>query len=49
MLGSPRRTDMSKKIELWDKDNNYIWGKLKEGGKIELWDNANNYIWGKLK
>jgi len=40
--------EMTKKIDLWDKDNNYIWGKLKDDDKIDLWDKNNNYIWGKL-
>ncbi len=38
-----------RKIDLWDKDGNYIWGELKSNNKIDLWDKDGNYIWGELK
>ncbi len=43
-----RKEMKGNKIELWDKDSNYIWGDLK-GKEIELWDHNSNYIWGDVK
>lgn len=40
---------MTRKFELYDRANNYYYGKIKDNGKIELYDRNNNYYYGKLK
>ena len=39
---------MIRKFELYDRNNDYYYGKIKEDGKIELCDKNNNYYQGKI-
>lgn len=41
---------MERKFELYDQQNNYYYGKIKDDGNLELYDrNNNDYYYGKLK
>ena len=37
------------KLEIYDDEGNYSYGKLKPNGKIELYDEEGNYSYGKVK
>ena len=36
-------------LEMYDKDDNYSYGKVKEGGRIEMYDKDGNYSYGRVK
>ncbi len=36
-------------LEVYDKDGNYSYGKVKEGGRIEMYDKDGNYSYGRVK
>ena len=40
---------MTKNIELWDDDNNHIWGILTDDNKVELTANDSETIKGELQ
>jgi uncharacterized pyridoxamine 5'-phosphate oxidase family protein len=42
-------SNMSRKFELYDENNRYYYGEIKDNGNLELYDDSNQYYYGKLK
>lgn len=40
---------LAENFGVYDKDGNYSYGKVREGGRIEVYDQNGNYSYGKIK
>jgi hypothetical protein len=43
------RSRITGRIELYDNNNEYYYGKVKSKGRFEFYDANNNYYYGKVK